>query len=152
MVKAAAAKPGAAPARPMPAAAKSAPPSGGAPPGAPAAESKISRVDAQGHVVVTNGPDVGRGNFGVYNADTGIATLIDNVVIERGKDVIRGQRGVMDLNNNVSRMLPAAGPGTTAGAPARVQGLFVREDQAGRGSAKKGAPARDAASGGDRRP
>jgi len=34
----------------------------------------------------------------------------------------------MDLNNNVSRMLPAAAPG----APRqRVQGLFVRDDQAG---------------------
>ena len=45
-----------------------------------AAESKISRVDAQGHVVVTNATDTGRGDFGVYNADTGICTLIGNVV------------------------------------------------------------------------
>jgi lipopolysaccharide export system protein LptA len=64
----------------------------------------------------------------VYNADSGICTLIDNVVITRAKDVIKGQYGVMDLNNNVSRMLPAAAPG----APRqRVQGLFVRDDQAG---------------------
>lgn len=91
---------------------------------APAAESKISRVDAQGHVVVTNTIDTGRGDFGVYNAETGIATLIGNVSIQRGKDVIRGQRGVMDLNNNVSRMLPG-GPGS---GPQRVQGLFVRDD------------------------
>ena len=64
----------------------------------------------------------------MYNADSGICTLIDNVVITRAKDVIKGQYGVMDLNNNVSRMLPAAAPG----APRqRVQGLFVRDDQAG---------------------
>jgi lipopolysaccharide export system protein LptA len=93
---------------------------------APAAESKISRVDAQGHVVVSNAIDTGRGDFGVYKADTGIATLIGNVVIERGNDVIRGQRGVIDLNNNVSRMLPGDAP---AAAPQRVQGLFVRQDQ-----------------------
>jgi membrane fusion protein (multidrug efflux system) len=61
---------------------------------APAAtESKISRVDAQGHVVVTNATDTGRGDYGVYNADTGICTLVDNVVIARGKDVIKGQYG-----------------------------------------------------------
>ena len=99
---------------------------------APATDSKISRVDAQGHVVVSNPPDIGRGDFGVYNATTGIATLIGNVVIERGKDVIRGQRGVMDLNKNVSRLMP----GDTAGAPhQRVQGLFVHEDQGGRPAA-----------------
>jgi lipopolysaccharide export system protein LptA len=97
---------------------------------APGQESKISRVDAQGHVVITNGLDVGRGDFGVYNAETGIATLIRNVVIERGKDVIRGQRGVIDLNHNVSRMLPGGGPGTPH---QRVQGLFVREDKNGHG-------------------
>ncbi|HTV87808.1 MAG TPA: LptA/OstA family protein [Stellaceae bacterium] len=96
--------------------------------------SKISRIDAQGHVVISNGIDTGRGDFGVYNEDTGIATLIGNVVIERGKDVITGQRGVMDLNRNISRMLPGGAPGH-----ARVQGLFVREQQ------RPGAPAHPAA-------
>src|SRR5712691_9227055 len=61
---------------------------GGAP-GAPAANSKLSRVDAQGHVVMANALDTGRADFGVYNAESGIATLINNVVIERGKDVIK---------------------------------------------------------------
>ncbi|HEY8874311.1 MAG TPA: LptA/OstA family protein, partial [Stellaceae bacterium] len=101
----------------------------------PAAESKISRVDAQGHVIITNALDTGRGDFGVYNADTGIATLIGNVVMERGKDVIRGQRGVMDLNNNVSRMMPGGAPG--AASPQRVQGLFVRQEK---GAASGAAP------------
>jgi lipopolysaccharide export system protein LptA len=85
---------------------------------------KISRVDAQGHVVISNAIETGRGDFGVYNEDTGIATLIGNVVIERGKDVLTGQRGVMDLNRNISRMLPGGAPGHR-----RVQGLFVREEQ-----------------------
>lgn len=109
--------------------------------GAPNDEaSKISRIDAQGHVVVSNGADTGRGNFGVYNADTGIATLIGNVVIERGNDVIRGQRGVMDLNRNISRILPG---GVAAVAHPRVQGLFVRSDQGG------AAPAHSAGPGGE---
>jgi lipopolysaccharide export system protein LptA len=95
--------------------------------------SKISRIDAQGHVVISNGIDTGRGDFGVYNEDTGIATLISNVVIERGKDVIRGQRGVMDLNRNISRMLPGGAPGTHH----RVQGLFVSDAQRGGGSAAR---------------
>jgi lipopolysaccharide export system protein LptA len=110
--------------------------------GAAGTDSKISRVDAQGHVVVTNAIDSGRGDFGVYNADTGIATLIGNVVIERAKDVIRGQRGVMDLNNNVSRMMPGGPPGA---APERIQGLFVRQDPGGRAAASGPAPGREPA-------
>ena len=143
-------KTAAAAAKPAPIAAKGGPKGGkpAATPAAatsadkPAAESKISRVDAQGHVVISNTTDTGKGDFGVYNAETGIATLIGNVSIQRGKDVIRGQRGVMDLNNNVSRMLP----GGEAGAPQRVQGLFVRDDsKPGGGKPGGGKPAAEKA-------
>ena len=44
--------------------------------------------------------DIGRGDYGVYNADTGIVTLLGNVTITRGQDVIRGQYAVVDLNTN----------------------------------------------------
>jgi lipopolysaccharide export system protein LptA len=126
---------------------------GGVPGAASPTESKISRVDAQGHVVIHNALDTGRGDFGVYKADTGIATLIGNVVIERGKDVIRGQRGVMDLNNNVSRMMPGAGPNVSPGtSPPRVQGLFVRQEPGGRTTLSGAAPGREPAASGDKRP
>ncbi len=97
-------------------------------------ELRISRVDAQGHVVITDALNTGRGDYGVYNGDTGIATLIGNVVIQRGVNVIQGQRGVMDLNNNIARMMPSGGPGD---GKQRVQGLFVR-DQAKPGAAPAG--------------
>ena len=90
--------------------------------------SKISRVDAQGHVLVSTETDVGRGDYGVYNADTGIATLLGNVTVTRGPNTVRGEYAVMDLNKNISRMMAApATPGATA---TRVEGLFVRQDQA----------------------
>ena len=124
------AKPGAPAGRP-PAAPSGKPPATptAAPAGASTEESKISRIDAQGHVVVMNATDTGHGDFGVYNADSGIATLIGNVVIVRAKDVIKGQYAVMDLNKNVSRMLPAS---NAPGSPRqRVEGLFVRQEQGG---------------------
>jgi lipopolysaccharide export system protein LptA len=97
--------------------------------GLPAAgdeSSRISRVDAQGNVLVSTATDIGRGDYGVYNADTGIVTLLGNVTVTRGPNAIRGQYAVVDLNNNISRMMPApAAPGT---APPRVEGLFVRQD------------------------
>lgn len=111
-------KPGAAGARP--AAAK---PAGAA---GPDPNSKLSRIDAQGHVVVTNGPEVGQGDYGIYNAETGIVTLIGHVVLAREKNVLTGQSAVMDLNTNVSRIMPViAGE---PGKPQRVQGLLVRRD------------------------
>lgn len=103
-----------------------------------AGNSKISRVDAQGHVVVVTTNDVGRGDYGVYNAETGIVTLLGNVSVSRGQDTVRGEYAVVDLNTNISRIMTvAARPGA---APPRVEGLFYRQDAAGAasGSAKSG--------------
>jgi lipopolysaccharide export system protein LptA len=128
-------KPG--PAKPEPIKPVSAKPAAPGAAAAPTQESKISRVDAQGHVVVTNAIETGHSDYAVYNAVTGTSTLIGNVVITRGKDVLQGQAAVMDMNKNVSRILPAANiPGVAAkpagGQPQRVQGLFLKEDAGGR--------------------
>jgi lipopolysaccharide export system protein LptA len=123
----------------VPAAAQARPRNSARPLGAPDETSRISRVDAQGHVLVSTETDVGQGDFGVYNAESGIATLLGNVTITRGPNTIRGQYAVMDLNNNISRMMAA--PSSPGGSPTRVEGLFVRQDQttAGRpsGAARK---------------
>jgi lipopolysaccharide export system protein LptA len=111
----------------VPAAAQAKPRNAATPLGADDESSKISRVDAQGHVLVSTQTDVGRGDYGVYNAESGIATLLGNVTITRGPNTVRGEYAVMDLNNNISRMMAA--PGTPGAAPTRVEGLFVRQDQ-----------------------
>jgi lipopolysaccharide export system protein LptA len=84
--------------------------------------SRISRVDANGNVLVSTPQEVARGSAGVYNVDTGIVTLEHDVTITRGDNTLKGEYAVVDLNNNVSRILP--GP-PQAGAPTRVQGLVV---------------------------
>ncbi|HML09842.1 MAG TPA: LptA/OstA family protein, partial [Stellaceae bacterium] len=92
-------------------------------------DSKINRIDAQGHVVVVNGLDIGRGDYGVYNAVTDICTLLGNVTVTRGNDVATGQYAVMDMKTNISRIMPASTlPGSTR---QRVQGLFVKQDVTG---------------------
>ncbi len=95
--------------------------------------SRISRIDAQGHVVVTTLNEIARGATGVYNVDSGIATLEGGVTITRGDNEMRGQYGVVDLNKNVSRLLSGP-PGDSAGRPP-VQGLVYP-----RGSEKPPAP------------
>jgi lipopolysaccharide export system protein LptA len=124
----------------VPAAAPAKPRNAAMAPGDADESSKISRVDAQGHVLVSTATDVGRGDYGVYNADTGIATLLGNVTVTRGPNTVRGEYAVMDLNNNISRMMAA--PAKSGAAATRVEGLFVRQDQAvaPTGSPPGGAP------------
>jgi lipopolysaccharide export system protein LptA len=87
--------------------------------------SRVSRIDAHGNVIVSSPGQVGRGDQGVYNLDTGIATLSGHVRLTRGDDVLRGRYAVVDLKTNVSRILDAP-PGTQlAGGGGRVQGLIV---------------------------
>jgi lipopolysaccharide export system protein LptA len=111
-------------------------------PGLPSEDSKIDRVDAQGHVVVIGADDIGRGDYAVYNATTGICTLLGNVVITRGKDIITGQYAVMDMNRNISRILPASTlPGSTR---QRVQGVFIKQDAPGQGPPGQSTPSKPA--------
>jgi lipopolysaccharide export system protein LptA len=119
-------KPGAKPAKAAPAAANAKANAKADPLAADDESSRISRIDAQGNVLVSTATDIGRGDYGVYNADTGIVTLLGNVTVTRGPNAIRGQYAVVDLNNNISRMMTV--PATPGTAAPRVEGLFVRQD------------------------
>jgi lipopolysaccharide export system protein LptA len=107
--------------------------------------SRLSRADAQGHVVVVTATDIGRGDYGVYNAQTGIVTLLGNVTVTRGQDEVKGQYAVMDLNTNVSRMMTIAAK-PDAPAP-RVEGLFYRQDAAQASSGAKKSNSKPASGG-----
>jgi lipopolysaccharide export system protein LptA len=121
-----AATPGAATAKPG---GRPAPDAGTAASPADAENSQISRIDAQGNVVVSTPTDIARGDYGVYDAKTDLATLLGHVTITRGQDVVHGQYAVVDLKTNVSRMMTLAAPGKPA---APVEGIFVRQEPAAR--------------------
>lgn len=103
--------------------------------------SKISKVDAQGHVILVSEDQIARGNSGVYNLETGIATLSGNVSLTRGENELRGQYAVVDTNTNVARLLAAPPSAQAAGPRPRVEGLLIpHQDQLG-GAGKPGQPA-----------
>lgn len=88
-------------------------------------QARISSIDGQGHVLVSTANEIARGASGVYNVDSGIATLAGGVTITRGQNVLRGKYAVVDTNNNVSRLLSAL-PGGSAEPPgAPVEALIV---------------------------
>jgi lipopolysaccharide export system protein LptA len=85
-------------------------------------QSRVSRIDAEGNVLVSAPGQVARGDAGVYNVDRGIVTLTGHVRLTRGENELRGRYAVVDLNTKVSRLLSAP-PGEKA--TGRVAGMII---------------------------
>lgn len=60
---------------------------------------KINRLDASGGVVVRSPSETARGNFGIYDLNRKLITLIGAVQLNRGGSQINGQRLTIDLNS-----------------------------------------------------
>ncbi len=92
----------------------------------PNGASRISRINANGNVIVSSPGQIARADAGVYNLDTGMATLSGRVRLTRGDNELRGRYAVVDLNRNVSRLLSAPpGDEVASDRPGRVEGLLV---------------------------
>ncbi|MEX2453372.1 MAG: LptA/OstA family protein, partial [Rhodospirillaceae bacterium] len=81
--------------------------------------SRVRQVDAFDNVVITTPDEVVRSERGVYDVETGIATLTGSVKITRGDDQLNGERAEVDLNSGVSRLFGRGKGG--------VQGIFSPE-------------------------
>jgi lipopolysaccharide export system protein LptA len=90
---------------------------------APGRDKKLEavRIEAIGNVVVTTLHEVARGNEGVYNVKTGIATLSGNVKVTRGDTQLNGATAEVNFNTGISRLLSARNSTSTG----RVRGLFI---------------------------
>jgi lipopolysaccharide export system protein LptA len=67
-------------------------------------ESKVYRVEAFDNVRVATENEVATSERGVYNVESGIATLIGSVKIVRGPNVLRGCRAEINLNTGISTL------------------------------------------------
>ena len=66
---------------------------------------EMTRIDAQGNVVITTPTDVARGRQGVYNLKTEIATLTGDVRLTRGENHLNGQTAEVNMKTGISRLL-----------------------------------------------
>lgn len=82
----------------------------------------LSRIDADGAVVITTPRDVARGNKGTYDIVSRLAVLTGDVKITRGRNQLNGNVAEVDLETGVSRLVSGPGDRTS-----RVRGLFVPE-------------------------
>jgi lipopolysaccharide export system protein LptA len=84
----------------------------------------LSRADIVGNVVITTPTEVARADRGVYDADTGIATLTGGVKLTRGDNQLNGEFAEVNMKTGVSRLL-ASPTGTAPDGKGRVRGVFV---------------------------
>ena len=84
---------------------------------------QIQRLDAAGGVVVTSPSEKAKGNFGIYDLNRKLITLIGDVQLTRGPNQIFGQRLTIDLDNG--RAVVDGGPPGVNQSRGRVTGHFT---------------------------
>jgi len=84
---------------------------------------QIRRLDAAGGVVVRSPSETARGEFGIYDLDRKLITLIGNVQLDREQNRVSGSRLVIDLDSG--RAVIDGGPAGVNQSGGRVTGHFT---------------------------
>jgi len=84
---------------------------------------QIRRLDAAGGVVVKSPSETAKGDFGVYDLDRKLITLIGNVQLNREQNQVNGARLVIDLDSG--RAVVDGGPPGVNSSGGRVSGHFT---------------------------
>ena len=84
---------------------------------------QIRRLDAAGGVTVKSPSETARGDFGIYDLDRRLITLIGNVQLNRQSNQVNGARLVIDLDTG--RAVVDGGPPGVNSSGGRVTGHFT---------------------------
>ena len=84
---------------------------------------QIQRLDASGGVVVKSPTETARGDFGIYDLDRKLITLVGGVQLNRQDSQVVGSRLVIDLNSGRA-VIDGGGPGIGQSG-GRVTGHFT---------------------------
>lgn len=84
---------------------------------------QIRRLDAAGGVVVRSPSETAKGDFGIYDLDRKLITLIGAVQLNRGNNQVNGSRLVIDLDSG--RAVIDGGPPGVNQSGGRVTGHFT---------------------------
>ena len=86
-----------------------------------AGKTSVYRVDAYDNVRVRTERETATGDRGVYDVESGIATLTGQVKLVRDDNTLRGCRAEVNLNTGISKLFACP----NGQGPGRVQGTFV---------------------------
>jgi len=84
---------------------------------------QIHRLDAVGGVVVKSPSETAHGDFGIYDLDRKLITLLGNVQLVREQNTVNGARLVIDLDSG--RAVVDGGPPGVNQSGGRVTGHFT---------------------------
>jgi lipopolysaccharide export system protein LptA len=84
---------------------------------------QIDRLDATGGVTVRSPSETAKGDFGVYDLNRKLITLVGNVQLVQGESNMQGSRLVIDLTSG--RAVLDGGPPGVAQSGGRVTGHFI---------------------------
>jgi len=84
---------------------------------------QIHRLDAAGGVVVRSPSETARGDFGIYDLDRKLITIIGNVRLVQDQNIVNGQRLVINLDSG--RAVIDGGPPGVNSSGGRVTGHFT---------------------------
>jgi len=87
-----------------------------------APEGKITRIEAQGNVVLTSPNGSAESEKAIYEVVPRLVTLTGGVVLTERNNVMRGSKLEVRLATGEAKLIAAPGPD---GKPGRVQGLFA---------------------------
>jgi lipopolysaccharide export system protein LptA len=97
---------------------------------------QIHRLDAAGGVVVRSPSETAKGDFGIYDLDRKLITLIGNVTLTQANNVVNGQRLVINLDTG--RAVVDGGPPGVNSSGGRISGHFtVPQNNNNSGTPKK---------------
>jgi lipopolysaccharide export system protein LptA len=76
----------------------------------PGGSSQISKLEASGGVTVTQKEQTATGDRALFDMKANTVTLLGNVLVSQGPNVMRGEKLVVDLTSGVSRVEAGKGP------------------------------------------
>lgn len=85
----------------------------------------VSRIEAEGNVVITKPGETAQGDAGTYDLATRKLMLQGNVVLTRGDNVVRGDRLDSDLATGVSTVSVTQTSNAAGKSEQRVRALFT---------------------------
>jgi lipopolysaccharide export system protein LptA len=88
---------------------------------------QIQRLDAAGGVVVKSPTESAKGDFGIYDLNRKLITLIGNVQLVQQQNQVNGARLVIDLDSG--RAVVDGGPPGVNSSGGRVTGHFIVPQQ-----------------------